>query len=113
MTDFRAHIRRAFVGGEFNQIEVFISSNRSDISGNYSNYVKEIGGTLGTIYEHIPEGTEIPFKVHMNEDVAKALMLGLLEYFGEYKGDVRILRQDYQAERERVDEFIKFLTRPQ
>lgn len=114
MTDFRAYIERSYLAGMFNSVRVHISNPvrvQDGFSSNYSNVVKELAGPNSTIFEHVEENTEIPFQIHMNEDVAKALMLGLLEYFGEYKGDVRVLRQDYQAERKRVDRFIDYLVR--
>lgn len=109
MTDFRAHVRRADFA--MASLQLVISSGAiTDLNGQFSHCVKELAGSSGTIFERVPEMSEVP-KVFLDEDVAKALMLGLLEYFGEYKGDVRVLRQDYQAERQRVDRFIDYLVR--
>lgn len=111
MTDFRAYVDRSNFANLSLNVRI-VSGPYSDVTGKFSQAVKELASENGTVFERVLEFNELP-KILLDEDVAKALMLGLLEYFGEYKGDVRILRQDYQAERKRVDEFIKYLTRSQ
>jgi hypothetical protein len=46
-----------------------------------------------------------------NED-ARAVYEALAEHFGHAGHDMRALRQDYDAERKRVDTFINHLTKP-
>lgn len=107
MTDFRAHVQHANFA--MRSVEVTIHSGpHSDYDGSFAQAVKELAGEYGTVFQRIPESTTLPI-LRIDEDVAKALMLGLLEYFGEYRGDVRVLRQDYNEERKRVDKFINYL----
>lgn len=109
--DFRTYVDKPPFGGMMSlRLVISTTDPIQDITGRYSQCVKELAGENGTVFERVLENTEVP-KVYINEDVAKSLMLGLLEYFGEYRGDVKILRQDYQAERKRVDKFIEYLTR--
>lgn len=44
--------------------------------------------------------------LHLHEDVARAMYEALGRYFGGDAVDARRLRQDYDAERARVDKFI-------
>jgi hypothetical protein len=44
--------------------------------------------------------------LHLREDLARALYEALGRYFGGDAVDARQLRQDYEAERRRVDKFI-------
>ena len=110
MTDFRANIQR----GNFQNLSLELTiwgPATIDLDGTSSLNVKELAtAERGTVFEKIPANTQGNV-LRIDEDVAKALMLGLLEYFGEYKGDVKILRQDYMAERKRVDRFIDYLTK--
>ncbi len=50
-----------------------------------------------------------PFLV-IEEDVARAIYEALADHFGHSGHDTRSLRQDYDAERKRVDKFIAHLT---
>ena len=61
------------------------------------------------IWESIDPATETPIGIRIPDDVAKALLDALLDH---YRGghDARELRKDYDAERARVDIFIKHLT---
>lgn len=56
-------------------------------------------------------GVEAPTgaKLHLEEDVARALYEALGRYFGGDVVDARRLRADYDAERGRVDKFIDAL----
>jgi hypothetical protein len=47
---------------------------------------------------------------HLSDDLARAFYSALAEYYGHSALDVRTLRADYDAERERVDTFIAHLT---
>jgi hypothetical protein len=112
VTDFRAHVQR----GNFQNLSLELTiwgPAVTDLDGTSSLNVKELAtAERSTVFEKIPQHASGNV-LRIDEDVAKALMLGLLEYFGEYKGDVRVLRQDYQAERKRVDKFIDYMiTRP-
>lgn len=49
--------------------------------------------------------------LRLDADVARAIYEGLAAYFGGVGTDVRALRKDYDAERERVDRLIAHLTR--
>jgi len=46
----------------------------------------------------------------LSEDVARAIYEALGDHFGHSGHDARALRKDYDAERARVDAFIKHLT---
>jgi len=46
----------------------------------------------------------------LTEDVARAIYEALADHFGHSGHDTRALRKDYDAERARVDAFIKHLT---
>jgi len=69
-------------------------------------------GTVDTfpIWRTIEPATMAPPGLRIPDDVAKALLDALLDH---YRGghDARELRKDYDAERARVDIFIKHLTR--
>lgn len=111
MTDYRAYVQQSGkFSGHYQALEIVLSYNTSDLTGNYTNAIKEIR-VENSVIERVPEGKLVP-RLLLNEDAAKALMIGLMEYFGEYKGDIRILRQDYIAERKRVDKFIDYMIRP-
>lgn len=57
------------------------------------------------------QGAEAPTgtKLHLEEDVCRALYEALGRYFGGDVVDARRLRADYDAERGRVDKFIAAL----
>jgi len=61
------------------------------------------------VWQTVAEGTQAPPGLRIPDDVAKALLDALLDH---YRGghDARELRKDYDAERARVDIFIKHLT---
>ena len=69
-------------------------------------------GTVDTfpIWRTIEPATQAPPGLRIPDDVAKALLDALLDH---YRGghDARQLRKDYDAERARVDIFIKHLTK--
>jgi hypothetical protein len=44
--------------------------------------------------------------LRLQEDDARALYEALADYYGHAAADVRLLRNDYEAERRRVDKFI-------
>lgn len=58
-------------------------------------------------------GTEAPDDafLRISEELARALYEGLAEHFGHTGHDMRALRNDYDAERRRVDQFISHLTK--
>jgi hypothetical protein len=68
-------------------------------------------GTVDTfpIWRTLEPATQAPPGLRIPDDVAKALLDALLDH---YRGghDARELRKDYDAERARVDIFIKHLT---
>jgi hypothetical protein len=45
-------------------------------------------------------------RLHLPEDVARAIYEALADHFGHSGHDTRALRRDYEAERKRVDLFI-------
>lgn len=51
--------------------------------------------------------------LRFTDEEARAVYEALADYYGNATNDVRLLRQDYQAERARVDKMIGHLIRPQ
>ena len=49
--------------------------------------------------------------LRLDEDMARAIYETLADHFGHSGHDTRALRKDYDAERVRVDTFIKHLTK--
>jgi hypothetical protein len=47
--------------------------------------------------------------LRLNDEEARAIYEALADYYGNATNDVRLLRQDYQAERARVDKMIGHL----
>jgi hypothetical protein len=68
-------------------------------------------GTVDTfpVWRTVEPATQAPPGLRIPDDVAKALLDALLDH---YRGghDARELRKDYNAERARVDIFIKHIT---
>lgn len=62
------------------------------------------------IYPNAPVTSEIE-PVRMTDDQARALLSALSRHY-EGGEDTRSLRKDYDAERQRVDTFIAYLTKP-
>ena len=79
-------------------------------NGDEIRVLKDLGGAdRFPVWDFATPGTEAPAGIRIEDDVAKALLDALLDH---YRGghDARELRKDYDAERARVDIFIKHLT---
>ena len=79
-------------------------------AGDGVQYLSEIGnGSQFAAIEQREVGDNTPPpELHIEEDVAKALLEALAEHFGGTV-DTRTLRKDYLAERARVDKLIEKL----
>jgi hypothetical protein len=99
-----AHIETDFVGQGIAVNVIRRNGDRIDV-------LKDLGGADRLqIWETVePETRQAPAGIRIPDDVAKALLDALLDH---YRGghDARELRKDYNAERARVDIFIKHLT---
>jgi hypothetical protein len=100
-----AHIETDFIGQGIAVNVIRRNGDRIDV-------LKDLGGAdRFQVWETAdPMATTAPFGIRIPDDVAKALFDALLDH---YRGghDARELRKDYDAERARVDIFIKHLTK--
>lgn len=95
-----AHISVDYVSQGIKVIVIRRNGDRVEI-------LKDLGSnTTFSVWEAVDPNTQAPSEIRVPADVAKALLDALLDH---YRGghDARQLRKDYDAERARVDLFIK------
>lgn len=101
---YRAHVVRE----SYPSMELIVGIARPYADGRHefvTGIVRSDADSLaGTPTEVVPEGVEGPL-LRIPEDVARALLDALAQHFGGTSNS-RQLRQDYDAERARVDKLI-------
>jgi len=94
---------RAHVTIDFHAMGVAATVYRRDGGGTF--VYRPADGNTFPVWESVEPVTNVEPSMRLPDDVAKALLEGLLDH---YRGghDARQLRADYDAERKRVDKML-------
>ena len=100
----RAHVEAHFARGD---LSIFLGWTTSD-----SDTMRVVLPADFVVEEQTANTTVSAPSMRIPEDLARALLDALSQHFGG-SSDVRSLRNDYDAERRRVDKLIGYLTAPE